>query len=455
MVRNPRSKTNQGRSGPWSEDECLLAIWTYQLLDEHPRLNKTALYKVVAHSIHRTEDAVALKVQNVSACDQRPRNEKPVGPMPHKQGKLLDLFQAYWPRRAELEPIAERILASTTTEQLWTDQIQHDTTALKAIRGLIASAAQQEHAAALEARARAEEAYLRLAVDHNLRVCSGRGLREEEIQWVEAADVGLKDRVLFAYLTSPGHVTFRDIEGMALGKKGSGYDAWRVVDYYAPVPAQGDMSGSALEEVHAYVRQLLSGDGYRRTANAQFTNHGQLRIPAAESPDRSGADFGEAHPQEITSLARTLDSLRRKGTERPLGQGAIRVGQDALRDLVFRIYGSCCALCETRERSQLITSHIVGWAEDETTRLDPTNAILLCRLHDGLFDKGLIGFTDDMHLIISGHWNANASPALVRALDGLSFRPPVQFAPNPQYLARHREQHRLDAERRDDTNAVG
>ena len=49
----------------------------------------------------------------------------------------------------------------------------------------------------------------------------------------------------------------------------------------------------------------------------------------------------------------------------------------------------------------IITSHIKPWAKsNKFEKLDSENVFLLCSIHDALFDKGLISFSDDGTIII-------------------------------------------------------
>lgn len=97
----------QGRPD-WSDVECMLALWVYHRMDRalmgHEPINKAALYREVATMTGRTKKAVEAKIQNVSACDPRPRSEKPIAVLSNKQERLQELFDLLWPdRRHELE----------------------------------------------------------------------------------------------------------------------------------------------------------------------------------------------------------------------------------------------------------------------------------------------------------------------------------------------------------------
>jgi len=70
--------------------------------------------------------------------------------------------------------------------------------------------------------------------------------------------------------------------------------------------------------------------------------------------------------------------------------------QDAFRKQLLRIYGSRCALCDTRLKELLIASHIVPWSQDHQNRCNPRNGILLCRSHDALFEHGIVRINPDL-----------------------------------------------------------
>ena len=78
-----------------------------------------------------------------------------------------------------------------------------------------------------------------------------------------------------------------------------------------------------------------------------------------------------------------------------------RVGQSDLRDILLN-NKRCCEICGIRNKELLITSHIKPWVKsNKFEKLDSENVLLLCSIHDALFDKGLISFSDDGSIIIS------------------------------------------------------
>lgn len=78
-----------------------------------------------------------------------------------------------------------------------------------------------------------------------------------------------------------------------------------------------------------------------------------------------------------------------------------RPWQASYRNEILRIWGAC-AVTGCRTASLLTASHIkpVIYCTDEE-KTDPYNGILLSKLYDALFDRGLISFHDDGKIIIS------------------------------------------------------
>jgi hypothetical protein len=77
-----------------------------------------------------------------------------------------------------------------------------------------------------------------------------------------------------------------------------------------------------------------------------------------------------------------------------------RVNADVLRTLVLSRDGNKCQLCDINDDRLLICSHIKPWSTGED-RLDMNNALTLCRMHDGLFDKGFISFDQTGNMLAS------------------------------------------------------
>lgn len=110
-----------------------------------------------------------------------------------------------------------------------------------------------------------------------------------------------------------------------------------------------------------------------------------------------------------------------------------RINQSALRNFVLSNYNNRCALCEIDKPDLLVCSHIKPWAIDSENRLNPSNAICLCVLHDKLFDRGYFSL-DRYYRIIFG---SRADQSIRKLFEGLNFRVPANYPPDFEFLNYH------------------
>ena len=83
----------------------------------------------------------------------------------------------------------------------------------------------------------------------------------------------------------------------------------------------------------------------------------------------------------------------------------VRLGHSKLREDIIK-RKSKCEICGINHNKLLIASHIKPWAKsDNFEKLDIANILLLCSMHDALFDKGLISFDDSGKILISKELN--------------------------------------------------
>ena len=125
----------------------------------------------------------------------------------------------------------------------------------------------------------------------------------------------------------------------------------------------------------------------------------------------------------------------------------VRRVQRFFRSAVFNVYGGRCAVTGLGVPELLNASHIVPWAERESSRADPRNGICLNALHDRAFDRGLMTFGEKLEVVVSPKLvstpNLLGDTAEVRTIllgqAGRQLRVPEAFGPSPEYLAFHRE----------------
>ena len=78
-----------------------------------------------------------------------------------------------------------------------------------------------------------------------------------------------------------------------------------------------------------------------------------------------------------------------------------RQKQSMFRQRVMQNFEGRCCLSEISEQELLVASHIVPWAKQIETRLDPANGLLLYCPLDRLFDRGFITFDSELRVIVA------------------------------------------------------
>lgn len=128
-------------------------------------------------------------------------------------------------------------------------------------------------------------------------------------------------------------------------------------------------------------------------------------------------------------------------TIRPVKQ---RRGQAYFRDVVLNNYDNRCALTDLPVRELLVASHILPWSEHASERLNVCNGISLSRLHDSAFDRYLVGFDDELRLVLSSKLKSLLPSDSVayhfEAFEGKALSLPNDATPpDLSFLATHRK----------------
>lgn len=121
-------------------------------------------------------------------------------------------------------------------------------------------------------------------------------------------------------------------------------------------------------------------------------------------------------------------------TEREI-LGKARIGQGGFRQQLLE-RDRCCRICGLYNQQLLVASHIQPWSKSNNDeRLDSENGLLLCALHDALFDKGLISFDDDGNMLVSYRLSPEERTILhIPEVFVLSMSPRMQ-----KYMKSHRD----------------
>jgi putative restriction endonuclease len=116
---------------------------------------------------------------------------------------------------------------------------------------------------------------------------------------------------------------------------------------------------------------------------------------------------------------------------------AARRGQGRFRQGVSYVEPEC-RFTRVRNPVLLVASHIQPWHRCSTNdqRLDPFNGLMLTPTYDRLFDRGLVSFSTDAHLMLSPHL-PNEDIQKIR-MDPTLLTDPFRTE-QLKYLAYHRE----------------
>lgn len=103
-----------------------------------------------------------------------------------------------------------------------------------------------------------------------------------------------------------------------------------------------------------------------------------------------------------TELKSVLTSIVNKNSTETSATVKVRIGQGLFRESLISDKGCKCEICNIAVKRLLYASHIKPWSESSNSdRIDPNNGLLLCSLHNDLFDKGYITFDRNGDIIIS------------------------------------------------------
>ncbi|MCH5598651.1 HNH endonuclease [Niabella ginsengisoli] len=118
-----------------------------------------------------------------------------------------------------------------------------------------------------------------------------------------------------------------------------------------------------------------------------------------------------------------------------------RVNQSLFRKVVINNYSNSCAICSLDIQNLLVASHILKWSENEEHRLNPTNGLCLCNIHDRAFELGYIGINSEYSILISDGLKLAKDKQTFSSLFGRhenkSLILPDKFYPNIDFLQSH------------------
>lgn len=145
-------------------------------------------------------------------------------------------------------------------------------------------------------------------------------------------------------------------------------------------------------------------------------------------------------PELFIDDAESITSKVGKDTIRMVKQ---RLNQNLFRKMVLLNYGGRCCVTGLSVPATLRASHIVGWTEDKTTRLLPTNGLCLAATYDAAFDEHLLSFDEEYRMILSPslheYFCNQAFVETFKRYEGKRMLSALRFQPSQDFLQHHRE----------------
>jgi putative restriction endonuclease len=208
---------------------------------------------------------------------------------------------------------------------------------------------------------------------------------------------------------------------------------------------KGDSSPWVREEIPvSYLR-----DGYCSAALSQLIeflpahHHTQevlRRFEDHEGPESAVAEMLDWEPEVPDNLVHDPNS--KDGQDR-IREAKVRIGQRAFREIILKVYQNRCCLTGLDIPTINRASHIIGWAERKSTRMDPRNGLCLSATYDAAFDKHLITLDGDYRLVLSQdlqEYNTRESfQKHFVSLSGKRITLPHSYRPSQEYLDIHRK----------------
>ncbi|MCI1272919.1 MAG: HNH endonuclease [Clostridiaceae bacterium] len=142
------------------------------------------------------------------------------------------------------------------------------------------------------------------------------------------------------------------------------------------------------------LKEFLNNNKFNQTVKLTFDS------PKFQNNESETLIQKDNNIREIQKIEEAVSKLTQNETEKRV-LTKIRIGQSKLRTKLLK-GESKCNLCGFTNEKLLIVSHIKPWAmSDNNEKLDKENVLLLCPMHDALFDKGYISFDNNGKIIIS------------------------------------------------------
>ena len=161
-----------------------------------------------------------------------------------------------------------------------------------------------------------------------------------------------------------------------------------------------------------------------------------LLVQPQDEPETS--DTSESELNKAQYLQQKKERHGPTEVERPV---KVRLGQRFFRESIMANYRERCCVCSMPITELLVASHIIPWKAREDLRLNPSNGLCLCVLHDKAFDRGLLSIDVEYKVMISSlvqeHSLQEAVSYGLISYNKRSILLPDRFLPEKSFLQTH------------------
>ncbi|MDA0767477.1 MAG: HNH endonuclease [Verrucomicrobia bacterium] len=170
--------------------------------------------------------------------------------------------------------------------------------------------------------------------------------------------------------------------------------------------------------------------------------HEQLLLTVFEQHSGDEGDVVAKLSKELDYPLFLIDDLPAKQGKEMVRSVKTRTNQRAFQSIVQRNYRGLCCITGLEVQEVNRASHIIGWAENEETRMDPRNGLYLSATYDAAFDRHLLSIDDDYRIILSrdlkDRYTSDVYSNVFGSREGAKIQLPQAFLPKVEYLEFHR-----------------
>lgn len=223
---------------------------------------------------------------------------------------------------------------------------------------------------------------------------------KEYVNTVAKYDKNLLQTVMYSYLNYG--MSHREIENLVIEYKGLGYESMKILHYYGIKPKHKGI-----------FRGLIELDVIESLQNSEHDVDEIIELLIGYSSNQRFKDIESILDNDVNKLREVLgDNVKGDMTASEIEayyNSEMKVRNMSLqrqfRKDLQKEFNNQCALCNISGDGLLVASHILPYAKcggDINKAGNSNNGLLLCVLHDALFESGkYITFKDDGQIEIS------------------------------------------------------